>query len=72
MSLDIDQIKELIEQFERDSKAVRNSVLEMCWHMRGALSYDEGMMLSYTDREIINKLIKEHIETTQKSGLPFF
>ena len=72
MGLNIDQIKELIEQFEQDSKAVRNSVLEMCWHMRGALSYDEGMMLSYTDREIINKLIKEHIETTQKSGLPFF
>lgn len=72
MSLNVDQIKELIEQFEQDSKAVRNSVLEMCWHMRGALSYDEGMMLSYTDREIINKLIKEHIEITQKSGLPFY
>jgi len=72
LSLNVDQIKELIEQFEQDSKAVRNSVLEMCWHMRGALSYDEGMMLSYTDREIINKLIKEHIEITQKSGLPFY
>lgn len=72
MTLSIDEIEELIEQFEQESKAVRNSVLEMCWHMRGSISYDEGMMLSYTDREIINKLIKEHIETTQKSGLPFF
>lgn len=72
MGLKLDQIKELIEQFEQDSKAIRNSILELCWHMRGSISYDDAMMLSFTDREIINKLIKEHIETTQKSGLPFF
>ncbi len=72
MSLNLDQIKELIEQFETDSKALRSEILEMCWHMRGALSYDEGMLLSHNDREIINKIIKEHIETTQKSGLPYF
>ena len=72
MGLSVDQIKELLEQFEKESKALKNEVLEMCWHMRGAVSYDDGMMLSYTDREIINKIIKEHIETTQKTGLPFF
>lgn len=72
MGLDIDEIEELIEQFENDSKAIRSSILELCWHMRGSISYEDGMMLSYTDREIINKIIKEHIETTQKSGLPFF
>lgn len=72
MNLNIDEIKELIEQFETDSKAMRSSILELCWHMRGSISYEDGMMLSYADREIINKIIKEHIETTQKSGLPFF
>jgi hypothetical protein len=72
LGLSVDQIKELLEQFEKESKALKNEVLEMCWHMRGAVSYDDGMMLSYTDREIINKIIKEHIETTQKTGLPFF
>lgn len=72
MSLSKTEIEELIEQFEQDSKAIRNSLLEMCWHMRGSISYDDGMMLSFIDREIINKLIKEHIETTQKSGMPFF
>lgn len=72
MNLNIDQIKELIEQFEKDSKAMRNSILELCWHMRGSISYNDAMLLSTTERELINKLIKEHIETTQKSGLPFF
>lgn len=72
MSLDANEIKELIEQFETDSKAIRNSILELCWHMRGSISYNDAMLLSYAERELINTLVKEHIETTQKSGLPFF
>jgi predicted Ser/Thr protein kinase len=72
LSLKLSEIEKLIEQFENETKAIRNDVLEMCWHMRGAVSYEEGMLLSYTDREIINKIIKGHIETTQKSGLPYF
>ena len=72
MSLSIDQIKELIEQLENESKALKNEVLEMCWHMRGSISYDESMLLSFTDREIINKIVKDNLETTQKSHLPFF
>ena len=72
MNLNIDEIKELIEQFKKDSKAIKNNILELCWHMRGSISYNDAMLLSLDEREIINKLIKEHIETTQKSGLPFF
>jgi hypothetical protein len=39
--------------------------------MRG-LSYSEGMNLSYDEREIVGEIIKENLETTKKSGLPFF
>jgi hypothetical protein len=40
--------------------------------MRGGLSYSDAMMLSHTDREIISKIIDDNMETTKKSGLPFF
>jgi hypothetical protein len=43
----------------------------MCWYMRG-LSYAEGMNLSLDEREIVAEIIKENLETTKKSGLPFF
>ena len=43
----------------------------MCWYMRG-LSYAEGINLSYDEREIVGEIIKENLETTKKSGLPFF
>jgi hypothetical protein len=72
LSLKLSEIEKLIEQFENETKAQRSEILEMCWHMRGALSYEEGMLLSYSDREIISKMIKDHIETTTKSGLPYF
>lgn len=40
--------------------------------MRGGVTYDDAMLLDQTEREIISKLIKENLETTKKSGLPFF
>lgn len=39
--------------------------------MRG-MSFAEAMHLSFEEREIIGEIIKENLETTKKSGLPFF
>lgn len=44
----------------------------MTWYMRGGISYEEVMMLSAEEREIIGKIIKSNLETTKESGLPFF
>ena len=67
-----DQIIEELDSMEKEAKAMRDDVLRICWYMRGAISYNDGMLLSATDRELINKLVKDNLETTQKSGLPFF
>ena len=40
--------------------------------MRGAISHKEALNLSPEDREIISKLVKENMETTKKTGQPFF
>ncbi len=60
------------EQLERQSKAIKEEMLRMCWYMRGSLSYDEAMMLSNDDRVAISKIIKDNLETAKKSGMPFF
>lgn len=44
----------------------------MSWYMRGGLSYETAMMLGQTEIDLINKIIKDNLETTQKSHLPFF
>jgi hypothetical protein len=60
-----------VKNLENEAKAIKKEILQMCWYMRG-LSYSEGMNLSYDDRLIIGEIIKEHMEVTKKSGLPFF
>ncbi len=40
--------------------------------MRGGLTYSEAMEISVQDREIINGIIEENINTTKETGLPFF
>jgi hypothetical protein len=40
--------------------------------MRGGLTYEEAYNLSVQEREIINDIIKDNLETTKKSKLPFF
>lgn len=40
--------------------------------MRGGITLDQAMQLSYRDRESIAELIKNNLETTKKSGLPYF
>ena len=37
--------------------------------MRGGINLDQMFEIGYQDREIINKLIEENIETTNKTGL---
>lgn len=72
MSLSNEEIIGLLDQMERETKAIKDDILRICWYMRGALSYSEGMLLSRVDQEIINKIIKDNLETTKKSNLPFF
>ncbi len=63
---------EYFEQLERQSKAIKDEMLRLCWFMRGSLSYDDAMILSNEDRNLINKIIKDNLEATKKSGMPFF
>ena len=72
MTLDREQIVESFERLDAEAKAIRNEALRFSWYMRGGLSYDDAILLSQQEREIINDIIKSNMETTKDSGLPFF
>jgi hypothetical protein len=61
-----------VEAMEEDTTQIRQEALKMCWYMRGGITYDQSLQLSIAEREIINGIVKENMETTKKSGLPFF
>ena len=61
-----------IESLDRQSKALKQEALKMSWFMRGGLTYEEAMNLSPSERNAISDIINSNLETTKKSGLPFF
>jgi hypothetical protein len=65
-------VVELLNRYEKDVRAYKDDALRMSWYMRGGLSYDDAMLLSSMERELIGKIIKDNLETTEKSKLPFF
>jgi hypothetical protein len=65
------EILQEVKKIEKEAKAIKKEALQICWYMRG-LSYTEVMHMAFDEREIVNEIVKEHLETTKKSGLPFF
>lgn len=67
-----EDINNLIAQYEKESRAIREETIRITWWMRGGINYEQAMALSLEEREVINNVIKENMEATKKSGLPFF
>ena len=40
--------------------------------MRGGITYQESLVMGVQEREIVSQLVKENLETTKKTGQPFF
>ena len=68
----LDEILQEVKRMEGEQKELKTELTKLCWYMRGGITLDEAYSLSYEDRLIVSSLIKENIETTKKSGLPFF
>jgi hypothetical protein len=62
----------MVDAMEKDTRNIRLDVLKLCWYMRGGVTYEEAMQMSQQERSIINDIVKDNMETTKKSGLPFF
>jgi len=71
-SLDSEGIKGLIAQYEKECDDIKTGAMKMAWYMRGSVSYTDILNMSINERKAINKLIDDNLETTKKSGLPFF
>jgi hypothetical protein len=67
-----EEIVAWLDSLEKDSKALKKEIMQLCWYMRGSVSYTEAMEMSPSERETIIKLVKDNLETAKKSGMPFF
>ena len=72
MNLTDADIEDWLNLLEKETKAIREEALRFTWWMRGGVSYEESMMLSHEEREIIGKIIDDNMETAKKSQMPFW
>jgi hypothetical protein len=62
----------MVERMDQEAKDIRKQSLKMSWYMRGGITYDQVLALSASERTMISAIIKDNLETTKKSKLPFF
>lgn len=62
----------MVDGMDKETNDIRQEALKVAWYMRGGVTYDQALQLSVFERTTISELIKENLETTKKTGLPFF
>lgn len=66
------EIQELIKGMDREVRDIKEDLFRLSWYMRGGITFSEIYNMGIQERDIIGKIIKENLDTTKKSGLPFF
>lgn len=67
-----EDIGKYVDGLDNEINGIRMEALKMVWYMRGGLSYETALQLSVAERKIISEIINDNMETTKKSGMPFF
>jgi len=72
LSKDNHEIIKFLKDLESNIKNLKLELFKVCWFMRGGVTYEQALNLSPDERIIVSDLVKENLETTKKSGQPFF
>ena len=70
--MDNQEIGEEINRLETECDQIKDSVINICWWMRGGISHYEAWNLTEKERSMIQKLIKSNLETMKKTKMPMF
>ena len=61
-----------LKDYDNQTKNLKLELMKICWYMRGGMSWQEALNLSPDERAIAGQLVKENLDTTKKTGQPFF
>jgi hypothetical protein len=70
--LTTEEISAMVDQMDQEADSIRKQSLKMAWYMRGGATYEDVMQMSHQERKMVSELIKDNLETTKNSKLPFF
>ena len=61
-----------LKDLDSETKNLKHELLKICWYMRGGVTYQEALNMSIDERKIVANIVKDNLETTKKTGQPFF
>ena len=70
--MDNSDIVSYLKDFDNETKNLKLELMKICWFMRGGMSWQEALSLSPDERTIVSQLVKDNMDTTKKTGQPFF
>ena len=66
------EIVSYLKDFDNEVKNLKLETMKVCCFMRGGISWQEALNLSPEERGVVSQLVKENMDTTKKTGQPFF
>ena len=72
MTLSNAEILKKLQGMDQEAKTIKKRIFEMCWYMRGGITLNEIMQLGVSDIPIMTDVVEGNLETTKKTGMPFF
>jgi hypothetical protein len=70
--MDLEEILRYVDGLDKESDEMKAELFKLCWYMRGGVSVDDAFSMTYKERQMIAGIIKENLETSKKTGMPFF
>lgn len=70
---DIEDVQRLYQRLDAEIKILLNNIIELCYFMRGAISYDHTLFdMTFVERDMINTYISKRLEQESKSPSPIY
>lgn len=63
---------EVVNSYRKAANQISENIYQLMWYMRGGLGRDDAFTMSYQEREIAWKLIKENLESFSKAGMAMY
>jgi len=72
LPLSVGEILKEVDELEAEQKQFKSELFKITWYMRGGVTLEEAYAMTFEDRNIVQDIVKENMETTKKTQLPFF
>jgi hypothetical protein len=70
--MSLPEILKEVDNLDNETREFKYELTKLAWYMRGGVTLSEIYASSPEDREQMSKLVRENLETTKKTKMPFF